>query len=161
MRPFASRRASGLALSWLLLASCHRTVEFHADGKRRAEGTLVFRSEHLTPAEGTREDGAWTWWYPNGERRESGSHVKGRREGEWTQWYQNGQRRSRGSRRYDETTQSSPREGLWTFWHENGEVLARGLFVSGRREGHWDYSREDGSIDAERTGEYHHDERVD
>lgn len=145
----------------LALASCGNEVEYYKNGARRAEGALAFRSENSSPAAGERERGSWTWWYPNGERRESGTYANGRRSGEWTQWYPNGQRRSRGERVFDPATHASPRAGLWTFWHENGEILSRGLFVRGMREGHWDFSREDGSLDAERSGEYHLDQRID
>jgi hypothetical protein len=150
-----------LSFTCLPLASCGSGTAYYQDGALRSEGRLAFRVERpLSSSEG-REDGTWTYWYPNGERRESGAYVDGRRAGEWTQWYPNGQRRSRGERAWDAASSASPRTGLWTYWHENGEVLARGLYVKGLREGHWDYSREDGSIDAEMTGEYHLDQRLD
>jgi antitoxin component YwqK of YwqJK toxin-antitoxin module len=79
---------------------------------------------------------------------------------EWTQWYPNAQRRSRGRRAWDEASHSSPREGTWTFWYENGVVLGQGLYHAGRREGHWDYSLDDGTLDGDRTGEYHDDLRL-
>ncbi|MDZ4773358.1 MAG: hypothetical protein SGI72_09525 [Planctomycetota bacterium] len=150
-----------VALALLSLSSCGNAVEYYSDGVRRAEGPLVFRSEKRIPASSEREDGTWTWWYPNGERRESGTHAEGHRTGEWTQWYPNGQRRSRGERVWSEALHASPREGMWTYWHENGEILSRGVFVNGAREGHWDFSREDGSLDPEYSGEYHLDQRLD
>ncbi len=167
------------------LSSCGDEVEYYQDGARRAEGRLAFSSERRIPGADERELGTWTWWYPNGERRESGTYTDGKRSGEWTQWYPNGQRRSRGSREFDAVTHSSPREGTWTFWHETGVIIARGPyvkglregpwtfwydngdvasfgpFVKGRREGHWEFSREDRSLDTERTGEYHLDQRID
>lgn len=163
-RSDARGRSALVALSFtgvLALASCHREIESWPDGARRAEGRLAFQSEHTTASAEGREDGTWTYWYPNGERRESGTYVDGRRTGEWTQWYPNGQRRSRGGRAWDQALHASPRTGMWTYWHENGEILARGVYVKGLREGHWDYSRVDGSIDAENTGEYHQNQRID
>lgn len=136
------------------LQGCARDAEYYPDGVRRAQGRVQGDDA------GEREDGAWTWWYPSGERRESGTLDHGRRVGEWTQWYPNAQRRSQGLRVYDPATRSSPREGSWTFWYENGFVLGCGLYHAGRREGHWDYSLDDGSLDGDRTGEYHDDQRL-
>lgn len=139
------------------LASCGPDVEYYADGVRRAEGHVSARNATAQ----SRETGAWTWWYPNGERRERGTLEDGARTGTWTQWYPNGQRRSEGRRAWDAATHSSQRVGLWTFWHENGERLARGVYRTGRREGHWDYSLDNGALDGDRTGEYHDDARVE
>ena len=156
-----ARVASALALVSLALAACGPEMEFYADGARRAEGRVAFSKSAHARVDGEREVGPWLWWYPNGERREAGTVENGKRVGEWTQWYPNGQRRSRGVRVYDARTHASPRDGVWTFWHENGSILARGVYTLGQREGHWDYSREDGSLDAEKTGEYHDDQRLD
>lgn len=153
--------AFAIVVASLLGAGCGKELEFYADGVRRAEGAVAIQREGEPRVCGERERGPWTYWFPNGERREQGTYERGRRVGEWTQWYPNGQRRSRGERVFDPALRASPREGVWTFWHENGAILARGTFVRGQREGHWDYSREDGSIDAEKTGEYHHDLRLD
>jgi hypothetical protein len=138
----------------LALAGCARDAEYYPGGLRRADGDIG------SDDAATREDGTWTWWYPNGERRESGTLDHGRRVGEWTQWYPNAQRRSQGMRMFDPAAHASPREGSWTFWYENGVVLGRGLFHAGRREGHWDYSLDDGTLDGDRTGEYHDDLRL-
>ncbi|MBL8857983.1 MAG: hypothetical protein JNL28_05735 [Planctomycetes bacterium] len=148
-------------LAFLGLAACGSEVEYYSDGARRAEGRLARDRAAHGRVGGEREIGPWQWWFPNGERREAGTIEDGKRVGEWTQWYPNGQRRSRGQREFDASTQSSPRTGLWTYWHENGSILARGVYRLGLREGHWDYSREDGSLDAELTGEYHADRRLD
>ncbi len=145
----------GSACALVALAGCGRDIEYYGDGMRRADGHVA------NDAALTREDGAWTWWYPSGERREQGTLDHGRRAGEWTQWYPNGQRRSRGDRAWDAAAQSSPRAGAWTFWYENGVVLGHGLYRAGRREGHWDYSLDDGTLDGDRTGEYHDDLRIE
>jgi len=154
-------RIVGLVLTSLTLTACGPEVEFYTDGVRRAEGRVVADASSHARFDGEREVGPWQWWFPNGERRESGSFKDGHRTGEWTQWYPNGQRRSRGTRVFDSATNSSPRDGLWTFWHENGEIRARGIYVLGQREGHWDVSREDGSIDAAESGEYHDDHKLE
>jgi hypothetical protein len=144
------------ALTVLTLTACGPHIEYYGDGLRRADGDIA---DATSAAE--RETGPWTWWYPNGEPREQGTLDNGRRIGTWTQWYPNGQLRSRGERAFDAAARASPRTGAWTFWHENGEIHATGIFVGGRREGHWDYTLDDGSLDGDRTGEYHDDRRID
>ena len=140
-----------------LLASCGARVDAWPDGLRRSEGRLAITSSAAVE----REEGPWTWWYPNGELREQGTIENGRRVGTWRQWYPNGQRRSEGARVWDEATRSSLRDGPWTLWFENGERKARGIYVRGKREGQWDYTLDDGSLDGDRTGEYHDDRRID
>jgi hypothetical protein len=144
----------------LASAGCAPDVSYWSDGVRRSQGRIALARAGGAPSAPARETGPWTWWFPNGERREQGTIAGGRRVGTWTQWYPNGQRRSRGVRAWDEASRASVREGLWTFWHENGERSAVGVYIAGRREGHWDYTLDDGSLDGDRTGEYHHDQRV-
>jgi len=162
IRPRAGASIALLALVLVLvLSGCEPDARYYADGVRRTEGRISFRHDGRSPAAAVRETGPWTWWYPNGERREQGTLEHGRRIGVWIQWYPNAQRRSQGVRAWNAALRASPREGLWTFWHENGEVLARGVFRAGRREGHWDYSLGDGTLDGDRTGEYCDDRPVD
>lgn len=156
-----TRTALALVVSCVCGFGCGREVEYYASGVRRAEGRTAFQREGHDVARHERETGPWTWWYPNGERREQGTLEHGAKVGLWTQWYPNGQIRARGERAFDAATHSSPREGLWTLWHENGERLGRGIYRHGKREGHWDYMLEDGAIDSLRTGEYHDDELLD
>ncbi|MBK7874852.1 MAG: hypothetical protein IPJ77_03735 [Planctomycetes bacterium] len=106
-------------------------------------------------------EGHWSFRYPNGELREEGSYSAGRRTGSWTQYAPNGQLRSRGERRWNAQTASSEREGEWTFWHANGVVAEHGLYTAGLRAGHWEFTNEDGSVDAARTGEYHQGVKLD
>jgi antitoxin component YwqK of YwqJK toxin-antitoxin module len=142
-------------------SGCGGDVEYWPDGVRRAQGRIAFHTEGRAEARVERETGPWTWWFQNGERREAGTLEHGRRTGTWTQWYPNGQRRSQGLRVWDEESRASVREGVWTFWHENGERSAAGVYETGRREGHWDYTLDDGSLDGDRTGEYHDDQRIE
>lgn len=140
-------------LALLACAACSREVErFYPDGVLRSTG------RELGPEKVP--DGPWKTWYPGGEPREEGVFDHGRRVGVWTQWWPNGQRRSRGARAWDETLRSSPREGAWTFWHANGVRAAQGAYVKGQREGRWDVSLEDGTLDGDRTGEFHLDQKI-
>ena len=133
----------------VLSAACARRVAFHPGGVRRSEGR--------TWSIGDVEHGFWSYWYPNGALREQGRYDHGRREGIWQQWYPNGTPRSRGNRVWNADARRSERDGPWILWHDNGTRLAVGVFRGGRREGHWDYSHPDGTLDGNRSGEYHDD----
>ena len=136
------------------LAACTQAVERKwSDGTRRGEG----RQSTFTRA----EEGLWTYWFPNGELREQGRYLHGRRVGSWRQWYPNGSPRSAGQREWNPTAGGSLREGVWTFWHENGVLAAHGAFEQGLREGQWDYNLDSGALDGNQSGEYHRDQRID
>lgn len=137
----------------MLGAACSREAVYYSSGLKRLEGQRTWF--------GKTEVGDWTFWYPNGDLREKGSYVRGQRTGEWVQWYPSGQRLSQGARRWSAASGGSERAGLWTFWFENGERRAKGCYRAGLREGHWDYTNEDGGLDGLRTGEYHEDAKID
>lgn len=137
-----------------LVAACARdATRYGEDGLKRASGARSIWTG--------REEGRWRFWYPSGERREEGTFDDGRRAGLWTQWFPSGQRRERGARRWNASTHASEREGAWTFWHENGVEAARGVYVRGLREGNWEFTNHDGSLDGDRSGEYHADVKLD
>ena len=143
-----------LLLLLLLCAACQRVEVRHwPTGAVRSEG----RIDRWT----RQEQGLWTYYYPNGERREEGRYEQGRRVGRWREWHSNGSPRAEGQRHYDPASNASPREGLWTLLYEQGAIEARGVYRGGRREGHWDYFRHDGSLDHELTGEYHADQLLE
>jgi len=146
-------KGSFAVLSFLFLAACDKEeVRMGATGHVRFEG-------HRSRVTG-REAGMWTWYFPDGSLRERGTLEDGRRVGSWTQWWSNGERRSEGLRAWDEETRTSPREGAWTFWHPNGTLASRGICRSGRREGWWEFSLDDGRLDGDKSGLYHADVRI-
>lgn len=146
------RAFAGSALI-LALASCTREYRLAGiTGGPRIEG----RKSLLYGA----DTGTWTWSYPSGSKRESGTLDGGRRVGLWSQWWSNGERRSEGRREYDAATRTSPREGPWIFWHQNGAIAARGIYRRGKREGAWEYSLDDGRLDGDQSGLYHDDRKI-
>lgn len=142
-----------LCVSWCASACTREVTLVTRDGVLRAHGA---RSR----ATG-RETGAWSFWYPSGEPREEGAFEDGHRTGPWLQRYPSGQRRSFGERVWNPATQRSEREGVWFFWHPSGMEAARGVYRAGLREGRWEYTNEDGSLDGVASGEYHADQKLD
>ena len=59
-------RVQRLALFCLLAAAassgCSKRSLYYEDGTKRSEGRLTWGSG--------REEGSWSYWYPNGERRD-------------------------------------------------------------------------------------------
>ncbi len=149
-RRFALPSRTCLVLACVLVA-CQRPVERGwPTGKRRASG-------QVSAIDG-REEGLWTFWFPDGQLREQGRYQDGVRVGRWKQWHANGQPRSEGERAWDESTHASERAGHWRFWYENGALEACGAYERGLREGSWDFYLDDGHLDGDRTGEYRHGE---
>jgi antitoxin component YwqK of YwqJK toxin-antitoxin module len=148
-------RAPAVVLLWACLGSalpaCTRHVERDwPRGTKRFEGSV-------SRIDGARE-GLWTFWFPDGMLREQGSYSAGARVGRWKQWHANRQLRSEGEREGTPGSDSSPRTGYWRFWYENGKPEAQGVYVHGLREGHWDYHLTNGTLDGDRSGEYHLDQ---
>ena len=52
------------------------------------------------------------------------------------------------------------KEGLCRRFYANGEKQAEGAYAAGRMDGPWTFWREDGSVDAERSGDYVAGDRV-
>jgi hypothetical protein len=163
-RTATKRRAARPRRAWLALASVLGSVWVSACTR---EVTLVTRDGVLR-AHGARsrftglETGAWTFWYPSGEPREEGAYDDdGHRTGTWTQRYPSGQQRSRGERLWNPSTLRSEREGAWFFWHASGMEASRGVYRAGLREGRWEFTNEDGSLDGVQSGEYHADQKLD
>jgi antitoxin component YwqK of YwqJK toxin-antitoxin module len=143
-----------LALAVASAAACARDATLYSqDGVVRARGCR----DRLDGD----ERGAWIYRFPSGELREEGTYDDGHRVGTWTQRYPSGQKRSSGERRWDPALGASVREGPWTFWHDNGFVSAQGLYRGGLREGRWEFTNRDGSLDGAASGEYHAGVKLD
>ena len=67
---------------------------------------------------GYRDDqrhGAWTGWYPNGDRREYMEYRAGEHHGKSARWHENGQLGQRGEWRNGEEC------GTWECWSDDGQ----------------------------------------
>lgn len=144
---------AALVCACALLAGCLKHIERSwPSGSQRYEGAI-------SRVDG-REEGLWTFWFPNGQMREQGRFAHGLRVGRWRQWHSNGAPRSEGGRTPARDRTASLRTGYWRFWYESGALEGQGVFVDGLREGHWDYFLTDGKLDGDRSGEYHADQRI-
>lgn len=124
----------------MAVPSCGRVERAWPDGTRRFEGQLTLSGER---------DGEWTFYYPDGSRRESGRYEDGLRVGIWRQWHMDGELASEGARVPDPASGTSPRDGLWLLHYPDGSLRAKGMYRAGEKVGYWEYYDEDGvAVDA-------------
>jgi len=97
---------------------------------------------------GAVEHGAWTWWYPDGNRMATGRFLNGERSGDWNWYFDTGELAMQGRYAQDLGV------GTWTLYYPSGARQAAGSFEGGQASGHWTVWTESGAVNAERTGEY-------
>jgi antitoxin component YwqK of YwqJK toxin-antitoxin module len=144
----------GLALAWGQLGQLKERAHYVAD---RLDGEYEAFAGQNPKAKGRYEDGLeegpWTYWYPEGTRREEGRFQAGQREGPWRFWRQDGTLESEQSFHggalhgpaveYDEAgrklAERSYRDGvpdgLQVEYHPDGSVQSEARFSAGRLEG--------------------------
>jgi len=116
---------------------------FYENGNRHAKGNY----------EEDRREGRWQFWSESGGLYLSGDYRDGLREGAWSGWHPSGSRRSEQTYRQGRLT------SIHTLWYSNGQVKETGLFVSGLRQGPWEFYDFQGNPD-KRTGTYLNGQRV-
>jgi len=79
------------------------------------------------------ENGKWTEWYENGQKKEEAEYLNGKQNGKWTGWYENGQIG------YEGEYLNGKINGKWTFWYEDGWIESEGEFLNGKRNNKWTY----------------------
>ena len=122
-------------------------TEYHNGGakQKKAEGMYLYAKEVvLTPddwwtakvavytKQGKDEKhGAWTSWYPSGQKQIEGAYQNDLQVGKFIWWYDNGQVALEGS--YDTGKQIGP----WIWWHQNGLKATQGEYADGGPTGRW------------------------
>lgn len=171
-RPSAATPAANRAAAAIDVApagTARERVRQHANGKPR---------DRVQLDELGRPHGEYTSFHPNGGAWETGRFDHGAKVGTWRAYHENGQLRDEGefengraeglARLWDaeghllrETMMHGPAEGPASSWYTNGQLESQGGYSSGRREGPWRFWLPDGSVDAERTGNYATDRKLD
>jgi antitoxin component YwqK of YwqJK toxin-antitoxin module len=126
------------------------------NGQKYSEGMRHWNPE----TRASERIGPWTFWHTEGALRAEGAYrlagrAGARPHGTWRTWHSNGLLASEGAYALGE------RDGPWRTWHENGRLASEGAYARGRREGEWRYYTKDGAVDAEQSGAYSADARVD
>ena len=89
------------------------------------------------------KEGAWTVYYPNGQKQMVGAYKNDKPVGEFTWWHSTGQRASVGRFVQGKKT------GEWTWWHANGMKMSRGHFREDSPHGQWASWDADGNLEQE------------
>lgn len=132
----------------------------NADGEWEREGYWLCRHSNgeLHEQGEYRSDlahGAWSWWYPDGNRMATGHFVNGERSGSWDWYFETGELAMQGS--YAAGTGVA----TWTLYYPSGMRHAVGAFEKGEPSGPWTVWTEDGALDLARTGEYRDGEKIE
>ena len=92
----------------------------YKDGKRQGLTTYFSMSGNesakIIYQNGRPWNGEWTTWYPDGNKKESGTYLDGEKQSPWTAWYDNGQKK------YVIHYKNSLEHGLYTEWNEDGRL---------------------------------------
>ena len=70
---------------------------------------------HYSSLSPRRENGRFTYYYENGQKRQEGKVKNVKEEGMWRYWYENGQKMKKG--KYKDGQQV----GTWVYWSDKGE----------------------------------------
>lgn len=127
-----------------------RVGDFAIVGEKDTEGRAVYRG--FVDADGEKA-GEWTWFYPDGGVRKTGTYLNGRIHGVWRSFHPGGRVSIRGEARdgqmhgawvwysMDGKVLAESRfedgTGRWFAFHENGVKKIDGKFVGGVKEGLW------------------------
>jgi antitoxin component YwqK of YwqJK toxin-antitoxin module len=122
--------------------------EYDQEGKITAARIFV-RDIPITDGivdEGGKEQGAWKFFYEDGQLKAEGKYENGKREGEWKFYYKGKKIQQTG------TYKANQPVGEWKWYYPNGQILREQSFVKGKEEGLTKEYSEDGTLVAE--GEY-------
>lgn len=93
---------------------------YNINGKLIAEGIVLLNGL---------EDGYWTYYYENGNKKAIGGYNYGKKTGQWTYYYPNGKVQQKGSYSNDKLT------GIWRWYYETGELLKEEYYIYGKLDG--------------------------
>ncbi len=119
-----------------------KTVGWYTLGQKHYEGTYLrtpnmpqatydwWNSKIATSANAAaapdQQHGAWTEWYPSGNKKTEGQYDRGVSTGKFTWWYENGQEQAEGE------YEAGQKTGTWTTWHSNGLKESLGEYKAGK-----------------------------
>jgi len=111
-------------------------LKYHPDTKELYSGKVF--TNYIggkTNLEGSykdgKENGLWTEWYENGQKKKKETYKDGEEVGKWTYWYENGQKMKGETYRY----RDGEEVGKWTQWYENGQKMYEVNYKDGWKDG--------------------------
>ena len=110
-----------LLLGVFLLSSCSQEI---SERKVLIRDGIRYYQDTNEPITGTDVS-----YYDNGQLRQKGNLIAGKKEGLWEVFYENGQLKWR------ENYRDGEKEGLWEFFQGNGPLRFRGNYKNGKKDG--------------------------
>ncbi len=98
------------------------------------------------PAGPDLKHGAWTEWYPSGNKKTEGRYDHGVAVGRFTWWYENGQKQA------EVDYQNGALGGTWITWHPNGLKESQAEYREGELIEKWMHWNADGKLVEVRDG---------
>ncbi len=86
------------------------------------------------------ENGAWNYWWENGNQQQTGFFKDGKQDSIWQFYNEDGVLYRKG------TFHENVQHGEWADFYPNGQVSGTGNYVMGRQQGSWNFFYEDGTI---------------
>jgi len=74
-----------------------------------------------------KEDGKWTEWHKNGQKKREGNFKDGKKDGKWTWWFESSWKKCEGE--YKDGLEV----GNWIWWDENGKKIFEGGHKAGKK----------------------------
>lgn len=120
-----------------LLLKCFRLFCGKEEETFFANGNLKERGWIYAPRSGSGpvKVGDWTYWFSNGQKRETLFFRNGKKHGPWIAWDREGRKRKR------QVFRDGVSDGLWETWYPNGRRSTETNYRRGRLHGpsvHWD-----------------------
>lgn len=110
----------------------HFTVTKDNNGIQVKNGICygLYKSNNQKYIEGQKinnvNEGAWTWWYKNGQVMQKATYKNGKFDGKMTAWYEN------GAKKFEANNINGIQNGNFIVWDENGNVIQNETYVNGK-----------------------------
>ena len=95
-----------------------------------------------------KRDGAWVFYWSNGQLESKGNFEHGKREGHWVFYWSSGELSYKGN------YENGFREGAWVGYHVNGQLSWKGNYKNSQHEGFWVSYEENGTVQKRLTGTF-------
>lgn len=113
---------------------------------KSSNGQLLEQYQVIETKEGSFiKDGFYKRWFPNGQIKNQGDYVKGKRHGNWKLWFLNGQLSE------DINFKKDSLDGDFKKWNENGIMINEGKYELGNLEGNWQSWHDNGQLKADKN----------
>ncbi len=109
----------------LILTGCEKLLEPEVyEGDLFERENVFYKPNSLEPFDGENIE-----WHENGQLKERGNYIDGKKDGLWMAYYKNGQLAAKGN--YIDGKEN----GLWVSYYKNGQLLAKRNYIDGKKDG--------------------------